>query len=191
MNDKNGKMSKSSGEFLTLSLLEEKKYNPLAYRLMCLQSHYRKQLVFSYEALDGASNTYEKIKSKIKTIENDNIVNEEELKKYNTLFINALNDDLNTSSAITVMFDTIKADINGGTKLKLLEMYDRVLGLDLLKDDNKYIDENLKKYILEKIEERNLAKKNKDITKADKIRSELLEQGITLKDTREGTIFEI
>ena len=191
LNDKNGKMSKSSGEFLTLSLLEEKKYNPLAYRLMCLQSHYRKQLVFSYEALDGASNTYEKIKSKIKSIENDNIVNEDDLKKYNTMFINALNDDLNTSSAITVMFDTIKADINGGTKLKLLEMYDRVLGLDLLKDDNKYIDENLKKYILEKIEERNLAKKNKDFEKADKIRNELLEQGITLKDTREGTIFEI
>lgn len=191
LNDKNGKMSKSSGEFLTLSLLEEKKYNPLAYRLMCLQSHYRKQLVFSYEALDGASNTYEKIKSKIKAIENDNIVNEDDLKKYNTLFINALNDDLNTSSAITVMFDTIKADINGGTKLKLLEMYDRVLGLDLLKNDNKYIDENLKKYILEKIEERNLAKKNKDFEKADNIRNELLEQGITLKDTREGTIFEI
>ena len=106
-------------------------------------------------------------------------------------YFHDLNDDLNTSSAITVMFDTIKADINGGTKLKLLEMYDRVLGLDLLKDDNKYIDENLKKYILEKIEERNLAKKNKDFEKADKIRNELLGQGITLKDTREGTIFEI
>ena len=144
LNDKNGKMSKSNGEFLTLSLLEQKGYNPLAYRLMCLQSHYRKQLEFTYEALDGASNTYDKIKSKIKSITNDNIINEEDFNKYNNLFINALNDDLNTSSAITIMFDTLKADINSGTKLKLLESYDKVLGLDLLKENKKEIDEDLK-----------------------------------------------
>ena len=191
LNDKNGKMSKSNGEFLTLSLLEQKGYNPLAYRLMCLQSHYRKQLEFTYEALDGASSTYDKIKSKIKSITNDNIINEEDFNKYNTLFINALNDDLNTSSAITIMFDTLKADINSGTKLKLLESYDKVLGLDLLKENKKEIDEDLEKYILSKIEERNNAKKNKDFTLADNIRNELLEKGIILKDTREGTIYEV
>ena len=191
LNDKNGKMSKSNGEFLTLSLLEQKGYNPLAYRLMCLQSHYRKQLEFTYEALDGASNTYDKIKSKIKSITNDNIINEEDFNKYNNLFINALNDDLNTSSAITIMFDTLKADINSGTKLKLLESYDKVLGLDLLKENKKEIDEDLEKYILSKIEERNNAKKNKDFTLADNIRNELLEKGIILKDTREGTIYEV
>lgn len=191
LNDKNGKMSKSNGEFLTLSLLEQKGYNPLAYRLMCLQSHYRKQLEFTYEALDGASSTYDKIKSKIKSITNDNIINEEDFNKYNTLFINALNDDLNTSSAITIMFDTLKADINSGTKLKLLESYDKVLGLDLIKENKKEIDEDLEKYILSKIEERNNAKKNKDFTLADNIRNELLEKGIILKDTREGTIYEV
>lgn len=191
LNDKKGKMSKSNGEFLTLSLLEQKGYNPLAYRLMCLQSHYRKQLEFTYEALDGASSTYDKIKSKIKSITNDNIINEEDFNKYNTLFINALNDDLNTSSAITIMFDTLKADINSGTKLKLLESYDKVLGLDLLKENKKEIDEDLEKYILSKIEERNNAKKNKDFTLADNIRNELLEKGIILKDTREGTIYEV
>ena len=191
LNDKNGKMSKSNGEFLTLSLLEQKGYNPLAYRLMCLQSHYRKQLEFTYEALDGASNTYDKIKSKIKSITNDNIINEDDFNKYNNLFINALNDDLNTSSAITIMFDTLKADINSGTKLKLLESYDKVLGLDLLKENKKEIDEDLEKYILSKIEERNNAKKNKDFTLADNIRNELLEKGIVLKDTREGTIYEV
>ena len=191
LNDKNGKMSKSNGEFLTLSLLEQKGYNPLAYRLMCLQSHYRKQLEFTYEALDGASSTYDKIKSKIKSITNDNMINEEDFNKYNTLFINALNDDLNTSSAITIMFDTLKADINSGTKLKLLESYDKVLGLDLLKENKKEIDEDLEKYILSKIEERNNAKKNKDFTLADNIRNELLEKGIILKDTREGTIYEV
>ena len=191
LNDKNGKMSKSSGEFLTLSLLEQKGYNPLAYRLMCLQSHYRKQLEFTYEALDGASSTYDRIKSKIKSIINDNIINEDDFNKYNNLFINALNDDLNTSSAITIMFDTLKADINSGTKLKLLESYDKVLGLDLLKENKKEIDKDLEKYILSKIEERNNAKKNKDFALADSIRNELLEKGIILKDTREGTIYEV
>ncbi len=191
LNDKNGKMSKSNGEFLTLSLLEQKGYNPLAYRLMCLQSHYRKQLEFTYEALDGASSTYDRIKSKIKSIINDNIINEDDFNKYNNLFINALNDDLNTSSAITIMFDTLKADINSGTKLKLLESYDKVLGLDLLKENKKEIDKDLEKYILSKIEERNNAKKNKDFALADSIRNELLEKGIILKDTREGTIYEV
>lgn len=191
LNDKNGKMSKSNGEFLTLSLLEQKGYNSLAYRLMCLQSHYRKQLEFTYEALDGASSTYDRIKSKIKSIINDNIINEDDFNKYNNLFINALNDDLNTSSAITIMFDTLKADINSGTKLKLLESYDKVLGLDLLKENKKEIDKDLEKYILSKIEERNNAKKNKDFALADSIRNELLEKGIILKDTREGTIYEV
>lgn len=191
LNDKNGKMSKSNGEFLTLSLLEQKGYNPLAYRLMCLQSHYRKQLEFTYEALDGASSTYDRIKSKIKSIINDNIINEDDFNKYNNLFINALNDNLNTSSAITIMFDTLKADINSGTKLKLLESYDKVLGLDLLKENKKEIDKDLEKYILSKIEERNNAKKNKDFALADSIRNELLEKGIILKDTREGTIYEV
>ena len=191
LNDKNGKMSKSSGEFLTLSVLESKGYNPLAYKLMCLQSHYRKQLVFTYESLDGSVSTYNKIKSKIKSIVNDNIINDDDFNKYNEQFINALNDDLNTSFALTILFDVLKSDINNGTKLKLIETFDKVLGLDLLKDETKEIDEELKKYILSKIEERNNAKKNKDFVLADNIRNELLEKGIILKDTREGTIFEL
>ena len=158
---------------------------------MCLQSHYRKQLVFSYEALDGASNTYIKLKNKIKTIINDNIINNNDYDKYNNLFKNALNDDLNTSYALTILFDVLKADINNGTKLKLIASFDKVLGLDLLKEETKEIDEELKKYILSKIEERNNAKKNKDFILADNIRTELLEKGITLKDTREGTIYEV
>ena len=72
-----------------------------------------------------------------------------------------------------------------------IEIFDKVLGLDLLKKETKEIDEELKTYILSKIEERNNAKKNKDFTLADSIRNELLEKGITLKDTREGTIFEL
>ena len=190
LNDATGKMSKSKGEFLTVSLLESKGYNPLAYRLMCLGSHYHKQLVFTYEALDSATNTYNKLLSKIKSIsKDDSIVDAEAVLKYKTKFKEALEDDLNTSNALTVLYDVLKADINNNTKLFLIEDFDKVFSLNLLKEDE--IDKELLKYIEEKIEERKQHKLNKEYDKADLVRKELEEKGIVLKDTREGTTFEI
>jgi len=193
LNDETGKMSKSKGEFLTVSLLEEKGYDPICYRLFCLQSHYRKQLLFSYDILDGAVNTYNKLKSKIKNIkENKNGEIEYNLvEKYKINFLEALGNDLNTSLALTTLYDVIKSEANNNTKLYLIEMFDSVLSLNLLKDDIQKIDDELTKYINEKIEERNKAKQNKNYELSDSIRNELLQKGIILKDTREGTIFEI
>ena len=192
LNDLNGKMSKSKGEFLTVSLLEEKGYNPLAYRYLCLKSYYHNTLTFSYEILDGALNEYNKLKNKIKNIqENNEEIEKNEYDKYNNLFKEALSNDLNTSSAITILYDVIKADINNITKLALINKFDEVLSLDLLKNDPKKLDNDLEKYIEEKIEERNQAKQNKDYQLADKIREELLSKNIIIKDTREGTIYEI
>ena len=188
LNDKNGKMSKSRGEFLTVSLLEEKGYNPLSYRLMCLQSHYRKQLIFSFDNLDNAENSYKKLKQKISSLSNDGDINNELFDKYNNKFKSYINDDMNTSSAITVLYDVLKDDeLNGATKRTLIENFDKVLSLDLLKDDNLKIDGDLVEYIENKINQRKEAKQNKDFTLADAIRNELLEKGIELKDTREGT----
>ena len=190
LNDKTGKMSKSKGEFLTVSLLESKGYNPLAYRLMCLQSHYRKQLLFSYESLDNTVVAYNKLKNKIKSLKNNLEGNIEEAKeKYETLFKQALENDLNTSDALTILYDVLKSNLNNKTKLFLVEEFDKVLSLDLLKEDK--IDEELEKYILEKIEERNIAKKNKDYSKADNIREELESRGILISDTREGTSYQL
>ena len=190
LNDKTGKMSKSKGEFLTVSLLESKGYNPLAYRLMCLQSHYRKQLLFSYESLDNTVVAYNKLKNKIKSLKNNLEGNIEEAKeKYETLFKQALENDLNTSDALTILYDVLKSDLNNKTKLFLVEEFDKVLSLDLLKEDK--IDKELEKYILEKIEERNIAKKNKDYSKADNIREELESRGILISDTREGTSYQL
>ena len=190
LNDKTGKMSKSKGEFLTVSLLESKGYNPLAYRFMCLQSHYRKQLLFSYESLDNTVVAYNKLKNKIKNLKNNLEGNIEEAKeKYETLFKQALENDLNTSDALTVLYDVLKSDLNNKTKLYLVEEFDKVLSLDLLKDEK--IDDELEKYILEKIEERNVAKKNKDYSKADNIREELESRGILISDTREGTSYQL
>ena len=190
LNDASGKMSKSKGEFLTVSLLESKGYNPLAYRMFCLQSHYRKQLLFSYDSLDGVSNAYNKLISKIKSISHDDsIVDEDIYLEYRNKFLECLNDDLNTSNALTVLYDVLKDDINNNTKLALVSEFDKVLSLDLLKNDDIVIDNE--EYIKEMIEKRNTAKKNKDFALADSIRDELKDKGIILKDTREGTTYEV
>ena len=189
--DEAGKMSKSKGATLTVSVLESKGYNPLSFRFLCLQSHYRKQLVFSYEALDTAENAYKKLLNRVKNIKKDNsIINEENFEKYNNQFKAALEDNLNTSNALTTLYDVIKSDINNNTKLSLIESFDKVLSLDLLKEDDNH-DEELVKYIEEMIEKRKNAKVNKDFALADSIREELLNKGIVLKDTREGTTYEV
>ena len=191
LNDNTGKMSKSSGEFLTVSNLEKRGYNPLAYRLFCLQSHYKNQLVFTYESLDIAQNTYNKLISKINSLKQDKaMIDKVQYDKYNNQFKEALSDNLNTSNAITTLYDVLKADINNSTKLSLIESFDKVLSLDLIKQQEE-IDEDLLKYINECIEKRKEAKLNKDYNLADTIRKELEEKGIILKDTREGTTFEV
>ena len=190
LNDTTGKMSKSNGEFLTVDLLEKKGYNPLVYRLFCLQSHYKNQLTFTYESLDIATNTYNKLISKIKSIKKDDSeIILSEFDKYNNQFKKALEDNLNTSNALTVLYDVIKSNLNNNTKLKLIESFDNVSSLNLIQEDK--IDDELVSYIKEMIEKRSEAKKNKNFEEADLIRKQLEEKGIILKDTREGTTFEV
>ena len=188
LNDATGKMSKSKGKVLTVSFLEEEGFNPLSYRFMVLLSHYRKQLTFSLESLSGAQNAYKKLKSKVNSLSKDGSVDESIKTIYITKFKECLEDDMNTANAITLLYDLLKDDTHDTTKIKVIEQMDKVLSLDLLKTEEKNIDEA---YIKEMIEKRNNAKKNKDFALADSIREELEEQGITLKDTREGTIYEV
>ncbi|MCI5880132.1 MAG: cysteine--tRNA ligase [Bacillales bacterium] len=194
LNDSTGKMSKSKGEFLTLSLLESKGYNPLVYRLFCLESHYRKQLVFSYDAMDNTKKIYEKLLNKIKQIKEnkDGELDFDIINKYDEQFKEAISNDLNTSLALTTLYAVIKDQINNNTKLYLIEKFDEVLSLDLLKENTKLNQDNdMDEYILAKIEERNNAKKEKNYALADQIRDELANKGIILKDSREGTTYEI
>ena len=188
--DESGKMSKSKGAILRISTLEEKGYNPLSFRYMALASHYRKQLLFSYDALDQAQATLNKLYNRISSIKVEGELQKDLFDKYNNLFIEYISDDLNTANALTVLYDVIKDDeLTGTTKIELINKFDEVFSLDLTKKDN--IDLDLEEYVNSKIAERNEAKKNKDFTKADSIRDELLEKGIKLLDTREGTKFEI
>ena len=196
LNDKTGKMSKSKGEFLTVSLLESKGYNPLAYRYLCLTSHYRNTLTFSFDTLDGASHEYDKLRKKTLSLSNDGDIDKERYNYYNNKFKSAIGNDLNTSSAITVLYEVLKdSSLNDKTKRELVSKFDEVLSLDLLVDDTKEentdIDLELKNYIESMIEKRNNYNKEKNFIEADRIRDELASKGIIIKDTREGTLYEI
>jgi len=192
LNDQSGKMSKSKGEFLTVDLIKSKGYSPLDYKFFCLNSHYRNSLVFSYESLDGAKNAFNKLKSRIASILEDGEIDNDVVKLYIDKFSDAFKNDINTSLMITVLYDVLKDnEINGSTKRFIINEFDKVLSLDLLKEDVKEVDSSLEEEILAKIEERKEAKKNKDFATADAIRDELLVKGIKLIDTREGTTYEI
>jgi cysteinyl-tRNA synthetase len=193
--DQDGKMSKSSGEFLTLSLIEKKGFNPLSYRYFVLNSHYRKQLAFSFDSLTSAENAYLKLKSRIKSLkENEQGEVTSAVDKYKEAFRNALEDDLNTANAITVLFECLKAEeLNNKEKLHLVEDFEKVLSLDLFnfEEEKEDVHEDMVKYIEEMIEKRKQAKKNKDFSLADSIRAELLEKGVVLEDTRQGVNWKI
>ncbi len=190
LNDESGKMSKSKGKTLTVDTLIENGYDPLSYRFLCLQSHYRKQLTFSYSSLDGAENAYKKLKNKVLSLSKDGEIDNEVFNEYKNKFVSYLEDDINTANAISVIYDVLKVDTNDLTKYELIKDFDNVLGLELTVQ-NTNTNEIDEEYIKSKIEERNEAKKNKNYELADSIRNELLEKGIVLKDTREGTTYEI
>lgn len=190
--DTSGKMSKSKGKVLTVSYLEEEGFKPIVYRYYVLNSHYRKQLTFTFESLKQAESGYKKLINKIKSIKSD--VKEEKITdsiiSYKQKFKEYLENDLNTANAITVLYDVIKAeDLNNSEKIYLIKDFDGVLSLDLLKEEvvNENSDEI--KIIEELIEKRKLAKKDRNFELADKIRNELTDMGIQIKDTREGTVW--
>ena len=195
LNAKSGKMSKSKGEFLTLSVLKEKGYLPEVYKFFCLQSHYRKVLTFSYEGLDTAKAAYEKLVKRISGLnKKDGKLDVAGIDKFDQQFKDALGNDLNTSLAITTIFDVLKSDLNDVSKFELIRKFDTVLGLSLEKDENEERSKELDKLISvveEKIKERDEAKQRKDYATADKIRNELLEMGVSLQDTKNGTEYSI
>ena len=204
LNTNSGKMSKSKGEFLTVSLLEEKGYDPLVYRLFCLQSHYRKNLVFSWENLDNAVVTYNKMIQKIAALKpGDGEVDAAAFDALRAKFLDAVGNDLNTALAVTAVYDALKYQTNDATKLAVLDDFDKVLGLDLLKKAEAKRRElaaapkagaftivsesgEADAEIEAKIQARQDAKKAKNFAEADRIRDELKAQGIEITDIPGG-----
>ena len=187
--DETGKMSKSHGAILSVEELIKRGYNPLSFRFMCLNSHYRKQLVFSFDSLNSAEQAYLKLKNKISLIKDEGELAEGDFDKYKNMFIEYITNDLNTANAITLLYDLLKDDtVNGHTKIELVRSFDKVLSLDLLPEVKEVRSDH--EHIMKLIETRNEAKKAKNFELADAIRDELLSKGIALVDTREGTIYK-
>ena len=193
LNTDTGKMSKSKGEFLTVSLLESKGYDPMAYRLFCLQSHYRRNLVFNWENLDNAALAYQKLIAKIATLKDGGDVDGSALEKLKERFAGALNGDLNTSLAVTAVYDVLKAKCSDATKLAALKDFDRVLSLNLLSAAEKLRAQEAEEAAASADPEidalvaaRTAAKKEKNFAEADRIRDELKARGIEIIDTPQG-----
>ena len=193
LNTNSGKMSKSKGEFLTVSLLESKGYNPLIYRFFCLQSHYRKSLVFSYENLDNAKTSWEKLLSRISHLSKEGEIETDKFEELKKPFVEAMDNDLNSALAVTAIYDVLKSDANDATKRALIADFDRVLSLDLLAqaqlitENAEGEDTELAAKVSALIEKRAAAKKEKNYAEADRIRDELTAMGIAIKDTAQGT----
>jgi len=135
---------------------------------------------------------YEKLHKRVLELKEDGAVDEAKFAEYRAKFEEVLSNDMNTSMAITMIYDVLRDDMNDATKKALVASFDEVLSLDLtVAEEAAAVDAELEAFVLAKIEERKAAKKEKDFAKADAIRAELLEKGVQIKDTREGTIWEL
>ena len=208
LNTSDGKMSKSKGEFLTVSLLKEKGYDPLAYRFFCLQSHYRKALVFSWENLDNAAGAYRKLIDRIAALRPaDGPVDQGAVEEAKARFDKAVGNDLNTSMGITALYDALKVKTNDATKLAILDSFDQVLSLSLLPKAAAVRAEQEKVKAVQAqggytvtgegdpdidalVRARGEAKKAKNFAEADRIREELKQQGIEITDVPGGAVWK-
>ena len=203
LNTEGGKMSKSKGEFLTVSLLEQKGYDPLAYRFFCLQSHYRKSLVFTWENLDNAVLAYNKLIAKIANLKDEGVVDETVRAEYRAKFMKEMDNDLNTAMAVTALYDVLKAGTNDASKLAVIADFDTVLSLSLLEKAAAKRKENAGTAAVQTaggytitgegdpavdalVMARYEAKKAKNFAEADRIRDELKAQGIEITDVAGG-----
>lgn len=189
-----GKMSKSLGNVYTISQLQEKGIEPLAYKLFCYTAHYRTKLNFTFEGALSSQKALNRLReSYIKHSEGTKKIDQSIVDEYKEKFIEAINDDLNIPLAMSTVWEVARNDCKSKNLAELLLEFDKVLGLDLV-NSSKYIEEQSNIDIPEEvkilIEERKKARENKDWTLSDEIRDKIKEKGYIVKDTKEGTTVE-
>lgn len=189
-----GKMSKSLGNTYTLDQLQEKGIEPLAYKMFCYTAHYRTKLNFTFESALSTQKALNRLREGYLThLQNNAKIDEEEIKEYKQRFLDAVNDDLNMPLAMGIVWEVVRNNKKSKQFADLLLEFDRILGLDL-ENSKKYLEEQekleLPKEILELVEQRKIARENKDWAESDRIRDLLKEKGYTVKDTKEGQIIE-
>ena len=183
------KVSKSKGGLYTVSELESLNYDPLHYRYLCLLTHYKKPLNFSIENLEAAKNAYERLKRKIIEIKKETHKGSDLTKQYESAFLEAINDDLNIPKAMQVLWEAVdNFDFNTKKKIKLLEKFDSVLGLNIksFKEQKIVIPEKVQTLV----DQRESLRAQKKWAEADVIRERIHSLGFTIKDTPKGPELE-
>ncbi len=179
---KRKKISKSSGGLYTLDELEKNGVKPLYYRYLIFTNHYKKLLFFCLEILKKSQESYNRLKNLISEIKDDKKIN----KKYLKEFHKAINDDLNSSKALQILWRFVRNEKAEG-KIKTIKKMDEVLGLELLKKEKIKIPEKIK----ELVKEREKARKEKNWKLADELREKIKKKGFVVEDTEEGSVVKI
>ena len=183
-----GKMSKSLGNVYLLDDIINRGYDPLVYRLFSYSCHYRNKLNFTWEGMDASAKSYERLKDGYqKHLEGKDDVAQEVIDEFENRFHMAINDDLNMPLAMSVVWEVVRYEQKSKQLADLLLKFDTVLGLQI---DKKTEKEEIPEEILELVEQRKLARQEKDYAKSDEIRDALKEKGYEVKDTKDGMTVE-
>lgn len=185
-----GKMSKSLGNCYRIEELKEKGFEPLAYRYFCLNSHYKSKLNFTFDAIKSSQTALNRLREGIKQHANGEAkISLEEIENYKKQFSEAISDDLNSPKALAILWEVVRKEIKSKDYLELIKDFDRVLGLDLDIDKINALPTEAEEYTEEVkalIEQRNIARANKNWAEADRIRDLLNSMGVKLNDKKIG-----
>ncbi len=189
-----GKMSKSLGNVYTISQLQEKGIEPLAYKLFCYTAHYRTKLNFTFEGASSSQKALNRLReSYIKHKNGNEEISDEEINAYKAKFLDAINDDLNMPLAMSIVWEIARNEKKSTKLSNLLDEFDKVLGLDL-SNSEKYIKEQenieVPEEVLELVEERKKAREEKNWSLSDELRDKIKDKGYIVKDTKEGMTIE-
>lgn len=183
---KEGRMGKSKGNIITLRDLEKKGYEPLAFRYLCLTTHYRKPLRFDFVALDKAQKALERMRMLVSELREKKIVDTPKVREYKMKFLETINNDLDMPNALKLAWEVLRSEaLSDSEKYTLIKEFDKIFALDLEKEVF-LRPEELPEKIRNLLEKREQLRKEKRYEEADKIREELRKQGYEVMDTKEG-----
>ena len=183
-------MSKSLGNVYLLKDIINKGYDPLTYKLFCYSGHYRNKLNFTWEGIEAASKSLERLRNsyKLNVDGNDELTDEDQEKilKIEEKFHSAINDDMNMTLAMSYVWELARFEKKNPEIAKMLLKFDTVLGLKIDKESDKNNEEEIPEEILKLVEQRKIARQNKDWAKSDELRDLIHMQGYDIKDTANG-----
>ena len=184
-----GKMSKSLGNVYLIRDIKQRGYDPIVYKLLCYSCHYRNKLNFTWEAMSSTEKSLEKLRKLYQQHKNGTEILDENdnsrITEIEEKFHKAINDDMNMPIALSYVWELSKFDKKSKEIAKVLEKFDTILGIKIDYIPKKE-NEEIPQEILELLEERKIARQNKDWEKSDKLRDEIQEKGYEVKDTKDG-----